>query len=989
MATLAFLLLGIVASLRIPTALMPDIAIPEITVQLTYPNSTARELETNVVRTLRNQLLQVSNLVHIETQTRDGFATLKLQFEFGTDTDYAFIETNEKLDASLNYLPKDLDRPRVIKASATDIPIVNLTVSLKEDYSDERFLEISNFTETVLRKRIEQLPDIALADMSGHTKAEIIITTHKDQLLSTGISNEELIQVIKSNNFELGNLLVQNGIYQYNFKFSNPIRTKEDIENIHFNLNEKIFQLKDVATVSLVPQQERGLVYYNGKRSIVLAIIKQADARVYNLKEELQKLTESFNNDYPQLEFNTNQDQSKLLKLSIENLKSSLWIGITLAILIMFFFLKDFKSPLIIAISIPVSLIVSLFLMYICGLSINIISLSGLILGVGMMIDNAIIVVDNITQKLETHDNLLEACVRGTNEIITPLISSVLTTCSVFLPLLFLSGITGALFYDQAIAVSIGLGSSLLVSIIVIPVIYRILKNKNFRIEKWFQLTMKSQKIENWYEKGYHYFFRKKWIVYTISFVGVVLSIVLFNIMSYSQLPDLSQNETILAIDWNENITIDENQERLQTVFENISGVQARFSKVGEQQFLLQRENVQSFSEANVYVSTNTPADIERIKKEITQTMGQLYGTSVFSFSPPKNIFEYIFGTDKSELTAHIYSKGSLEVPNETLLSEIDTLLATSSVTQIPLKQTSFIQVLHEKIVLYDVDYEDLIQELKTSFNQNFIDDLKTSQKFIPIKFSYENNELKSALNQLFVQNKNNEYIAVRNLIKINNIEQYKTINADRSGEFLAYDVEPEGTVEQQMEALQTRFSASDYNLRFSGSWLSTKSLGSELLVVVLVAIFLLYFIMAAQFESLWQPLIILLEIPIDIGGALLLLWLFGGTINIMAAIGIVVMSGIIINDSILKLHTINMLRKEGHTVDEAIKMGGKLRLKPILMTSLTTILALSPFLIIGGLGAELQRPLAITVIGGMLIGTFISLYFIPLVYSFLVKKFN
>ena len=612
MACLAFLLLGIVASVKIPTSLMPDIAIPEITVQLTYPNNTARELETNVVRPLRNQLLQVANLKDIETETRDGFATLKLLFEYGTNTDYAFIETNEKVDASLNYLPRDLDRPKVIKASATDIPIVYLTVSLSEDYSDEQFLELSEFTETVLKKRVEQLPDIALADMSGQTQGELIITPNKNKILSLGVSNNELVNAIKQNNFELGNLLVQNGIYQYNFKFSNPLRTKKDIENIYLNIHGKLFQLKDLAQVSLKPQLDRGLVYHNNKRAIVLAIIKQADARVYDLKEALEKLTSSFQKDYPKLEFSTNQDQTQLLKLSIDNLKSSLWIGSVLAILIMFFFLKDVKSPLIIAISIPVSLIISLLLMYLFGLSINIISLSGLILGVGMMIDNAIIVIDNITQKLETGLPLFQACTEGTNEIISPLISSVLTTCSVFLPLLFLSGITGALFYDQAIAVSIGLVSSLVVSIILIPVIYKQLKNKRFTFEKWLQFNVKTQHIDNWYEKGYHYFFGKKWIVYGISIVSIIVAGILFQTMEYSQLPEINHNETIVNIDWNENITVAENQQRIHSVLEDLSNVQTQFSLIGEQQFLLQRENTKSFSEASVYIKTNSKLSLKK-----------------------------------------------------------------------------------------------------------------------------------------------------------------------------------------------------------------------------------------------------------------------------------------------------------------------------------------------------------------------------------------
>ena len=989
MATLAFLLLGIVASFRIPTSLMPDIAIPEITVQLAYQNNTAMELETNVVRPLRNQLLQVANLKDIETETRDGFATLKLIFEFGTNTDYAFIETNEKVDASLNFLPRDLDRPKVIKASATDIPILNLTVSLKDNYSGERFLELSEFTETVLKKRIEQLPDIALADMSGQTQSEIVVTPNKDKLQSLNITNNELISSITQNNFELGNLIVQNGIYQYNFKFSNPLRTKTDIEDIYLIINKKLFKLKDLATVVLQPKKDRGLVYLNGKRAIVLAIIKQADARVYDLKESLEVLTASFKNDYSNLEFSTNQDQTKLLKLSIDNLKSSLWIGSILAVLIMFFFLKDVKSPLIIAVSIPVSLIVSLLLMYVFGLSINIISLSGLILGVGMMIDNAIIVIDNITQKLEIGLNLHEACAEGTNEIVTPLISSVLTTCSVFLPLLFLSGITGALFYEQAIAVSIGLGSSLIVSIVLIPVIYKQLKNKNFRFEKWLKLNTKTQNIENWYEVGYHFFFDRKWLVYGISIISMIIAIVLFQIMDYTQLPEINQNETIANIDWNENINVSENQNRIQGFLKDIPNIDLQFSQTGEQQFLLKRDNTKSFSEASIYIKTTSEKQLEQIKLTFQEKIQNVFPNSIVKYTAPKTIFEYIFGTDKSELTAQVFSKTSLEVPSEDKLMSVDTLLFDKTSSNIPLQQTASIQIIHENVLLYNVNYENLINELKTAFNENFVDNLKTAQKFIPIKLNYESKNFEDIIYNLLVRNENNVNIPVKNLIKVKNIQQYKTITANRNGEYLGYNINNlSNSIDEDINDIKRIFmSSKDFNVKFVGSWLSLKKLNSELITVIIVALLLLYFIMAAQFESLWQPLIILLEIPIDVGGALLLLWLFGGTINVMAAIGIVVMSGVIINDSILKIHTINLLRKKGLPKEEAIKQGGKLRLKPILMTSLTTILALTPFLFMTGLGAELQKPLALTVIGGMILGTFISLYFIPLMYYQLSKE--
>jgi len=990
MASLALLLLGLVATQRIPISLMPNIAIPEITVQVSYPNNTAKELETNVVRPLRNQLLQVSNLKDVVSETRDGYATLKLLFNHGTNTDFAFIETNEKVDVSLNYLPRDIDRPKVIKATATDIPILNICVSLKGDYSDESFLELSRFTETVLKKRIEQLPEIALADLSGQTQAEILVTPYKEKLKSLGIDTNELTNAIKQNNFELGNLMIQNGIYQYNFKFANPLHSKEDIEDIYLNIHNKLFKIKDLAKVNVSPQQDKGLVYNNGKRALVLSIIKQADARVYELKETLDKLTASFIKDYPNLEFTSNQDQTKLLKLSIDNLKSSLWIGSLLAILIMFFFLRDLKSPLIIAVSIPTSLLLSMLFMYLFGLSINIISLSGLILGVGMMIDNAIIVIDNITQKITAGETLNQACIKGTNEIITPLISSVLTTISVFVPLLFLSGMTGALFYDQAVTVSIGLGASLVVSIILIPVLFKQIKSKTFKIEQWLKLKNKSKKIDSLYEKGFHFFFQKKWIIYSIAIISIAIGALLFKTMSYTKLPHFKQDEAILLIDWNENINVHENQKRISSLLDNISNIETSFSQIGEQQFLLQRKNLKSLSEADIYLKANSILHLTAIKKQISNNLKTHYPKAVFRIEQPKNIFQYLFGNTKNNLSAQVFSRNTLEVPSVDDLDKINVLLATKTNTKIPLKQTAFIQILHENVLLYDVSYTNLINELKTSFNQNFIDNLKTAQNFIPIKLNYNLISLQKEINQLFVRNKNNKLIPIRQLITINTVQQYKTINANRKGTFLTYNIATKNNETEQIKAIKNTFvNQPEYNVRFDGNFQDMITLKKELIFVGILAILLLYFIMAAQFESLWQPIIILLEIPIDIGGALLLLWLFGGTINVMATIGIIVMSGIIINDSILKIHTINLLRNKGYTILEAIKLGGKLRLKPIIMTSITTILALTPFLFMNSLGATLQKPLALTIIGGMFIGTLISLYLIPLLYYTFSKKDN
>lgn len=986
MTTLAMLLLGLVTSGLLPTSLLPDIAIPEINVQLSYPNNTARELETNVVRPLRNQLLQISKLKEVNSESRDGWAQIQLTFNYGTNTDLAFIEVNEKIDAALQFLPRDLERPKAIKASASDIPILNIAVTLAGDYADEKFLELSEFTETVLKKRIEQLPDVALADLNGLARPEVVIVPDTKKLQSLGITQEDVSSAIKQNNFELGNLIIQNGIYQYNFKFANPVKSVKDIENIFLNLNGKLFQIKELAQVILRPEIERGMVYHNGKRAIVLAVIKQSDAQVFHLKESLTALTHSFQNDYSNLQFNILQDQSQLLKISIDNLKQSLVLGSLLAIIIMFFFLKDLQSPLLIAVSIPVSLIVSLLFMYLLGMSINIISLSGLVLGVGMMIDNSIIVIDNINQKLESGHHLSDACAKGTEEIITPLLSSVLTTVSVFFPLVFLSGITGALFYDQALAVAIGLFTSLLVSVFLIPLLFKGFKDKVVFQSKWFHSNKAYLNIENAYEKGYIFFFKKKYILFTIVTLFLALGITLFLTMPYSKLPEVEQTETILTIDWNENINVKENRKRLNNLLESVEYIETSLSQTGEQQYLLNKENFKSFSEAEVYLKTNSPKNLAKTIEQLKLKLSE-FPNAVYKFQPPKNILEYIFGDEKSALTAKVFTKTSVNLPPEEDLPLIKSILKTPIQDQIALDNTAYLEILHENVLLYEVDYSQLMAELKSAFNQNFVDNLKTAQKFIPIKIFYETDNLHTLLDNLYVKNKNLQLIPVKNLINIKNTVKYKSIRADRNGEYLGFDLVTKKDEKQIINFVSENFKKHPlYSVRFTGSYFELKTLSAELALVIFVSLFLLYFIMAAQFESLWQPLVILLEIPINLGGALLLLWLFDGTINLMSAIGFVVMSGIVINDSILKIHTVNTFLKEGDTVEDSVKKAGKLRFKPIIMTSLTTILALGPFLLISGLGSDLQKPLALTIIGGMILGTFVSLYFVPLIFQHLHK---
>ncbi len=978
----ALLILGWVAMQRIPVSLMPQVDIPRIAIQVNYPGHSAEEMENIIVKPLRNALAQTTHLNEMQTQTQDGKALLQLYFDFGTRTDYAFLEVNEKLDAAIDRLPKDLQRPKVIKATTGDIPVFNLLLTGKHTRSSDDFLAVSEFAREIVKKRIEQIPEVAIADISGDALPEIRLQIKPG--FSRQLQPDFITKIIKQHNLAPGNLVIKNGIYLYHLKFSKFLNSLDDLKKIPVNLHGKLFNLGDLVSIEMLPRQEKGNIFINGKKAVSFLVIKQADAKISHLKNQIYRLTKQLSQDYPNLQFHLEQDQSKLIDISLNNLKTSLFLGTFLAILILFFFSKDFLSPVIVGISIPVSLVISMLFLHLLHISLNIISLSGLILGVGMMIDNAIIVIDNIQRKLQTEPDLDTAVSKGTNEIIAPLITSMLTTISVFLPLVYLSGISGALFYDQAVSVSVGLTASLLVSILIIPVLYRFLYR--FKKTKPKNNTGGSE-LERTYLKSHAYFIRRKTITIIIAIAGIFLLILMSKVLPKQKLPDFNQAEALIEIDWQDQINLQENQRRVDSLFAHNPNLETYIAWNGQQNYLLRNDNEKGQEQTKLYVKATGSTALKKLIKNFKREI-KTFQKVKYHISPPENLFQYIFEDNTAYLNVEVFKTGHQRLPEIDSLSVLQQKFGLP-VEQIELKKALQINVSSEKLALYNVNYQNLIDKLQAAFQNHYIDHLKTRQKFYPIVLSYPKQSIQQILNNLFVENRNRQLIPVNSLVQLQPVAKYKFIHGDKNNEYLRF-VYPKfkntDTIINRLKQLVQNDPT--YNIRFSGSYFSQKQSFKELMIVMLISLLLLYFIMVAQFESFWQPLIILLEIPIDIGFGLLFLFLFGSSINIMALIGIVVMSGIVINDSILKLYTINMLLKQGYDVDEAIKEAGRMRFKAILMTSLTTVLALLPFLFMQGLGAELQKPLALTVIGSMIFGTFVSLYFLPMAYKWFYTKF-
>ena len=988
---LVVLVLGFVSIRHLPISLIPDVDIPFITVQANSSQLSAREMDESVVRPLRQQLIQVDGLEDITCSSRDGMSTLKLTFSHGTDMDYVFVEVNEKIDRCMASLPDGMERPKVMKASATDIPAFYINLSLKE-YSDEGFRQMSHFAEDVICKRLEQQTEVAMVDVSGHLDDQIIVIPDREKLLQLGMTQSQFESALKSSNVRLGALTIADGQYRYNVKFLSTVDDENDIADVYFRVGDRIYQISEVADVIRQSAKVSGLVRSDSERAVSLAVIKQSDARMADLRKRMNSMMRSFSLDYPEIKFTVTRDQTQLLEYSINNLISNIITGIILACLVIFLFMRDFRSPLLVSMTMPVALIFSMAVFYVAGLSINIISLSGLLLGVGMMADNTIILVDNITGRWQRGESLRDAVVEGTYEVTGPMLSSILTTCAVFIPLVFVSGIAGELFYDQALAIVIVLFTSYVVTIVVVPVYYYRLYRKNdfYCPHPLLDRISFDEPLRRWDERVMEWFIdhrKLSWIILAVSSVGIVACM---TFMKKERLPEMTYTEAVMTVDWNSQISVEENESRIAALEAIVRDKALQItSMVGMQRFMLNHSGDLGVSESSVYISCSDKQTLEQVKEVLSGEIAGNYPSANYSFDVAGNVFDAVFSDDQAQLTARIRpaSVPRLEVEDmNRLIAELRKKLPSCAIEDIPVKTDALFIADPQKMLLYDVSVSELLSVLKRSMNENVLFSIVQGSSSVPVLSGTDSGSLTEILTETFIDGGSGK-IPVSELMRQTYVEDFKTVISGNEGNY--YPVSFDSVdVPQVMRTVDDVVRADgSYEVTYSGSWFSNRKMVGEMMLVLIIALVLLYLILASQFESLVQPFIIMSEIVVDISASLAFLWILGMSINLMSLIGLVVISGIVINDSILKVDTINRMRKEGVGLRKAVTEASNRRMKSIIMTSLTTILAVCPFLSRGSMGDDLQFPMSIVIIVGMTIGTLVSLFVLPALYYSIYRK--
>jgi multidrug efflux pump subunit AcrB len=666
---------------------------------------------------------------------------------------------------------------------------------------------------------------------------------------------------------------------------------------------------------------------------------------------------------------------------------------------VLFLFMANYRSPLIIGICLPVSLLLSFSVFWLFDISINIISLSGLALGLGMLIDNAIIVLDNISRKQTDGLPLAEACAKGTQEVMAPLVSSVLTTLAVFVPLIYLRGLSGALFYDQAVSVAAILSVSLLVSFMLLPLLYQL----------FFSRSQQSAgadsrvyiRILGAYKSLFRQVWQKKRLTLMLLLLLLPFALLLGLLLEQRGLPVLEKDDQLLQLSWNEPLDVDQNLHRVQNLLKALEGnFQLAEGDVGLQAYLMQQEE-NALDEALLYFKFNNPKQWSGATDKLSAYLKNHYPNARWQFKDAPNAFDQLFSSSQPYFEVQLSDLASGRPLAPEKIKEVQVRLEQQSggrfLAGAGTEQETAVRLSidFDRLEQYKISYQALTQKLRRLFSDSPIDELKSFGTSQAILFREPAADFNAKLSSARIRNAEGIDYPLQPFISYHFVQDYKTIVAGRNGIYQGMNLKGEGDVGKMVPQLRKAALAAQASANFSGQYFQDRNNLRQLSFILLISVSLLYFILAAQFESLLQPFIVMLTLPLGIGGSLLVLWLSGHSLNIMSVIGIIVALGIMVNDAILKVDTINRLRKEmlqegsvaKEALNQAIAKAGALRLKPILMTSITTILALLPVLFSAGLGADLQKPLVLSVIGGLTIGTVTAIYFVPLAYFYLLNK--
>ncbi|MEC9406265.1 MAG: efflux RND transporter permease subunit [Pseudomonadota bacterium] len=1044
MMTIAVALFGIVSLARLEVTLLPDLNYPTLTVRTDYVGAAPAEVETLLSKPVEEALGIVKNLREVRSVSRAGQSDVILEFAWGTEMDFAVLDVRERLDAL--ELPDEATRPLVLRFDPSEDPIVRLALSLTDGNSPtaNELKRLRRAAEDQVQRPLESVIGVAAVKISGGLEDEIQILLDIDKVAQLRLTPAQIAERLNAENVNLSGGRVEDGSAAYLVRTLNQFNSLQDIRRtILTTIDGRPIYVEDVATVVAGHKEREAIIRVGGREAVEVAVYKEGDANTVSAAKAVLARVAQLNEVLPEgLSLTSLYDQSVFIQSAISGVTQAGLYGALLAVLVLFLFLREARPTLIIALAIPISVIVTFMPMRFAGLSLNIMSLGGMALAIGLLVDNAIVVLENIARRREAGDTLVEAAITGAGEVSGAIVASTLTTVAVFFPMVFVQGIAGQLFADQALVVTFALLVSLAVSLTVIPTlaarggqrieieprapltgqplakrgVYGALRTLEWlltwliRIPLWALtqlirlLGLVLRPLAALWTAGFQLLARAyarlldaalgaRALVLLIAGVAFGGSLWLAGQLGVELIPPMDQGEFSLVAKLPAGTPLESSDHflrRVQAAFEEDPAVRTVYGVAGTGNRLDSNPELGGENTATINFALQPGADETALKQRVRSLIERTPGLE-YRFETPT-----LFSLEKAlEVEIAGYDLLALERVATALqarLEQSDRFVDVESGSEQgqPEVRVVFEQ---ERAAALGLQVADLASRVVTLVQGDVATRYRVSDREIDVvvrgkpadQTSYED------LKRLTINPESAHPVPLETVARVELDHGPAEIRRTAQQRVVVLSMDTAygdlGAAIAELDThLENVFVPRGITTDIGGQSEEMKLSFQSLQLALGLAIFLVYLVMASQFESLIHPFVILFSVPLAAIGAFGGLYLTGTQINVVALIGLIVLAGIVVNNAIVLIDLINRLREEGLRVGAAIREAGQARLRPILMTTLTTALGLLPLAISGDDGAEVRAPLAITVIGGLMVSTLLTLIVIPVIYSLVTR---
>ncbi|NDI36395.1 efflux RND transporter permease subunit [Chengkuizengella sediminis] len=979
MIVICVLIMGLVSIRDIPVDLYPEMEIPMLSVNVNYTGVAPQEMRSLVTEPLENQIASLSGIKTMTSTTSTGSAQIRIEYESDIDLDEAYNELQSTV-ASIRGLPDEAGDPNVRKFDPNSAPIMTLGL-LGDD-----LVELEQEADDIL-VNFQRIEGVASVDIDGGQQKEIQVKLDPLQLELYGLSPSDVSNTIQNKNNAASVATVPQGDVNVSVRVDGEYESIEDINNTIIPLlNGNSIKVKDIAEVEEVLSERSSITKVNGSLAVLLSVSKQSDSNTIDISDSVQEEVEKLQQEIGEaVELIVVSDESDFIRTSINSVLVSLIAGAFFAVLVLLIFLKSIRATAVIAVSIPIAIITTFIFVRYTNQTFNIITLSGLALGLGMMVDSSIVILENIVKYRKEGLGPKQAAIKGGGELISAVIASTTTTLVVFVPMMLIdSGTITNLFLPLAIMVSFALIAALIVAMTLVPMVAsKLLKSKNHK--KLLNEPLWMNFLSDRYSKLLKWSIKRRWIVAIFTILITVSSIFFIASLNMTTFPTSEEDSIRLSASFEEDTHI--------SVVEEYAIQVEELLKSYENEIELQELSVNTsritvnldLTDQDVRLITNA-----ELQSEIQEKMKQIPGASESSAQRSRR------GVSTSTGDINITLSGSDQNVLNNLVEEVDLLLSSNlSLENIEVPDSSgepqlTITVDDELAQMYGLNQNQIINQISETFNETSATQLREGgyEYDVIIELPDYQTESIAALSSFQLSTPSGNYVPLLSVASIDTtIGPTSITRVDQKNELTVTADTVDGTnlaevTAEVKEVFESISVPTGHDILVGGTQQEFDETIIPLLLTVLLAIFLVYTVMAVQFESFIYPFIIMFSLPTTIVGVIFGLLITGTDLSFSALIGVIVLAGIVVNNAIVLVDYINQLKKSGESRNHSIVLAGKSRLRPILMTTFTTVLGMVPMALGIGEGTEMQQPIGIVVIFGLLVSMFFTLLFVPVMYT-------